>query len=156
MRSNHCPGRILFPQGLSRQTLAHSLFRYRSKQTARFLNQQLHSTSINNSPTVSVSLADRDLLQMDQAAPSNQSILWNNRECRQNPNLDSNRRLRTGGHCQKAPTLEPEPLHNSTDFECDTFRKNAHFRGSVNCSTPRFKGYTLQAADFIRLTLGHY
>jgi len=82
MRSNYCPGRILFPQGLSRKTPTHSLFRCRSKQTARLLNQQLHSTRINDSPTVSVSLADRDLLQMDQAAPSHQSILWNHRECR--------------------------------------------------------------------------
>ncbi len=43
------------------------------------LNQQLHSTSIHDRPTVSVSLADRDLLQMDQAAPSYQSLLCHHR-----------------------------------------------------------------------------
>lgn len=30
---------------------------------------------------------------------------------------------------KKSYAFEPEPLHNSTDFECDSFRKNAHFRG---------------------------
>src|SRR3972149_1231370 len=143
IRPNHCLGRILFSQSLSRQTTAHSLFRCRTKQTPHLFNQQLHALGIDHRRTVSVSLANRTLLHMDQAAPSNQSILWNNRECRQDPNLDSNRRLRTGGHCQKTATLEPEPLHNSTDFECDAFRKNAHFRGSFNHSTPRIREGTL-------------
>jgi len=143
MRSNHCARRILFPQGLSRQTPTYSLFRYRSKQRARFLNQQLHSTGINNSRTVSVSLADRDLLQMDQAAPTYQSVLWHHRECRENPNLDCHHGIRVGSHHQKTTKDRSEPLHNSTDFECDTFRKNAHFRGSFHHSTPRIRRGTL-------------
>ena len=40
---------------------------------------------------------------------------------------------------KKTATLSPEPLHNSTDFKCDAIRKNAHFRGSSNHSTPRIK-----------------
>jgi hypothetical protein len=50
---------------------------------------------------------------MDQAAPSDQSILSNLRECSQEPNLDSNRRLRAGGHCQKTAALESESLHKT-------------------------------------------
>ena len=143
IRSNHCPGRLLFPQSLSRQTATYSLFRHRSKQTSHLLNQQFYPTGIEHRQIVSVSLANRNLFQMDQATPSYQSVLRDHRECRQDSNLDSNRRLRTGGHCQKTATLGPEPLHNSTDFECDPIRKNAHFRGSFNHSTPRIREGTL-------------
>jgi hypothetical protein len=104
------------------------------KHPARFLNQQFHTTGINDSPTVTMSLADRDFLQMDHAAPSYQSILWDYRECRQEPNLDCNYNSRAGSHSQKADTLRPQPLHNSTDFESDTLRQNAYFRSSLNCS----------------------
>ena len=117
IRPNHCLRRILFPQSLSRQTTAYSLFRCRTKQTPHLFNQQLLAVGIDHHRTVSVSLANRALLQMDQTAPSDQSVLWNNRECRKDPNLDSNRHLRTGGHCQITVTLGPESLHNSTDFE---------------------------------------
>jgi hypothetical protein len=49
-----------------------------------------------------------------------------------------------------------EPLHNSTDLEYDTFRKNAHFGGCFNHSTRKIGELILQPVDFIRLTLGHY
>jgi len=140
IRPNHCPRRFLFPQSLSRQTATDSLFRWGPKQTAGVLNQQLYPTGVDHCQIVSVSLAHRDLFQMDQTTPSDQSVLWDHRECRRDPNLDSNRRLRVSSHCQKTATFRPEPLHNSTDFERDVIRKDAHFRGLFNHSTPRIKG----------------
>ena len=37
--------------------------------------------------------------------------------------------LRLGRHCQKADETQAQPLHNSTDFECDYFRENPSFTG---------------------------
>jgi hypothetical protein len=95
---------------------ADSLFRHQPKQTVRLLDQQLYPICIVHRSAVSVSLADRDIFQMDQTAPSDQSVLWNYRECRQNPDLDRHYCLRVGGYHQKSIEDRLEPLHNSTDF----------------------------------------
>jgi len=137
------PGRLLFQKSLSRQTPTYSLLGHRPKQTVRLLKQQLYPICIDHRPAVSVSLADRDLLQMDQAASLHQSVLWNHPECRQNSDLDRHHHLRPGNHRQETTEDRSKPLHNSTDFKCDAFRENAHFRGYFCHSTPRIKGVVL-------------
>ena len=59
-------GNSLFLQSLSRQTTAHSLSRCRTKQTPHLSKQQFLVDGIDHRRTVSVSLAIRTLLQMDQ------------------------------------------------------------------------------------------
>ncbi len=41
-------------------------------------------------------------------------------------NLDRRLRLRAGGDPQEADWPRPEPLHNSTVFECVDFREKPH------------------------------
>src|SRR3989338_4718595 len=52
-------------------------------------------------PDVQMPLASRVVLQMDQAAPADQGILWCHRECGQDPNLDRHLRLRAGSYHQE-------------------------------------------------------
>jgi hypothetical protein len=135
MRSNHCARGFLRSKGLPRKIATDSLFRYHPKQTPGFLNQQLYAPRIDHRPTLSVPEADRIILQMDQAASSNQSLLWHDRERRQNPDLDCHHRLCAGGNRQKASEFGTKPLHNSTGFKRHSFRKNPDFRGSGKRST---------------------
>src|SRR3972149_2710578 len=82
-------------------------------------------------PDVQMPLASRVVLQMDQAAPADQGILWCHRECGQDPNLDRHLRLRAGSYHQEASGASSQPLHNSTDFKCDFVQENAHYPSSI-------------------------
>lgn len=106
-------------------------FRYRNKETAHLHNQQLLASCSRYRPFVQVPLAGRIVLQMDQAALANQSILWHYRERGQNPNLDRHLRLRAGSYYQETSVAPSQSLHNSTDIECDIVRENAHFTSSL-------------------------
>ena len=57
------------------------------------------------------------ILQVDQAAPPDQEILWKFRERGEDANLDCDLNLRT--RCHRQETAEPgeQSLHNSTDSE---------------------------------------
>jgi hypothetical protein len=129
MRPNYCARWLLRKKRLSRETATNSLFRRQEQQTIGLLNKQLRSSGINPCRTLSLPLARRVIFQMDQAALTDQSFLWHDRKCRQDPNLDHDLRLCVGRYRQKTSELGSESLHNSTDFECDSFRKNAHFTG---------------------------
>ncbi len=73
-------------------------------------------------------MASGTVLQMDQAAPANQSFLWDICQRRKDASLDSCLRLCTCGDPQKKDRPRPEPLHNSTVFKCVDFRENTYFR----------------------------
>ena len=47
---------------------------------------------------------------------------------------------------RKRLALEAEPLPNSTDFECDAFRENAHFTGPPVIATPK-KNYLIRTTN---------
>ena len=98
MQSNGRPRRILFPQGISRKTLSHSLSRSRSKQTYRLLNQQLHAARFDYHLIVPIPLADQNPFQMDQTVPSHQSLLWNDRGSGQDQNLNRYYGICVGSH----------------------------------------------------------
>jgi hypothetical protein len=72
----------------------------------------------------------RAVLQMDQTAPTNQSVLWHQRERAEDSNMDRHFCMRSRGHCQEAIEAGSEPLHNSTNFACDHIRENANFAGT--------------------------
>jgi len=72
-------------------------------------------------------LAGRTVFQMDQAAPSDQSVFWHIRERRQNTDMDCGISLCAGGYHKKASQTGIEPLHNSTDFERNAFRESLYF-----------------------------
>jgi hypothetical protein len=66
---------------------------------------------------------------LHQTAPAHQSLLRNKRKCCQNTDLDRHLRLPARGAHEKAAEHRAVALHNSTDFECVRFRKNAAFTG---------------------------
>jgi hypothetical protein len=66
---------------------------------------------------LSMPLASRIILQMDQAASSDQSLFRYFRERRQNSNLDRGVGLRACRHRQKAPQPVGQSLRNATDLE---------------------------------------
>ena len=73
-------------------------------------------------------MAGRTVFQMDQAAPADQSVLWDICQRRKDAGLDSGLRLFTCSDPQKKAQSRPESLHNSTVFKCVDFRENTYFR----------------------------
>lgn len=71
-------------------------------------------------------LADRVILQLDQAAPQDQKLPRHHRECRENLNLDRHMRLRPHRDRQKAPRPERQPLHNPTARQRHRIRENPY------------------------------
>ena len=61
---------------------------------------------------------------MNQTASSHQKLLRVHRERSQDANLDCHQRLRPSRHCEKTPQNGGFTLHNSTDPQPGTFRKN--------------------------------
>ena len=74
-------------------------------------------------------MASRVVLQVDKATPAYQDVLRHFRKCSQNANLDSRLRLCTDRHREKASRTRAQSLHNSTNFERQSLRENAHFTG---------------------------
>src|SRR3989338_79674 len=127
--SDDCADGFLFFQRLSGQDAKGQVFRRGAGQGSHLLDQHLSSAVSDDRPTLQMSLAGRTLFQMDQAASSDKTFLWNFRECRENSSVDRRLNLRAG--CDYEEAIEPggEPLHNFTDLERDRFRENAHFTG---------------------------
>lgn len=71
-------------------------------------------------------LANRVILQLDQAAPQDQKLLRHHRECRKNLNLDRHMRLRPHRDRQKASRPERQPLHNPTARQRHLIRENPY------------------------------
>jgi hypothetical protein len=117
-----------------------------AEQNKRFIFLTKNFTtmpSIYHRETVSVPLANRTFLQMDKAALSIQNILWNP-QCHQNPDLDSNRSLRTGGPCQKAAALLNLSLYTILQILSVTlFEKRPFWRLLLSFGPKNQKGYSL-------------
>ncbi len=92
-----------------------------------FLTNNFPSACRGHRPAVQMPLADRTFLQMDQTAFANQSILWNLTKRCEDSNLDFHLGLCSGVGDKETTPTGSKPLHNSTDFESQPFRKNAHF-----------------------------
>ena len=149
MRPDHCPQRLLREKKLPGKTTAYSLLRCREQQNTRVSDQQLCPSGNNHRRPVSLPLAGGAVFQMDQAASQNQGVLWDNRECREDSDLDCYLRLRSCSDCQKNPETGPESLHNSTDSERHPIRENAHFTGTFKYRLQRTRGTYQQPAEFI-------
>jgi hypothetical protein len=102
--------------------------RYFDQQTNKalvFLTQQLYLTGFDHRSTVSMPLAGRIILQMDQATSSHQRFLRHQRQCREDSDLDRHLDLRVGRHRQEALESRSQLVLNSTDFERDDYGKNS-------------------------------
>ena len=118
MRSDYSANRFLQSQKLSRKTSTHQILRSGNRQDTHFSNQQLYPIPINYHRTISISLADRTLLQMDKTTLTNQVFLWNHRKRRQDSNMDCSVRLCSHCYYQEAASPGGQSLHNFANFEC--------------------------------------
>src|SRR5207302_1817999 len=127
IRPHRHPHRDRFGQGVSRSAAAPHLLRCRERKAAQVPHQQFCAACTDDRANLQMPLAGGVVLQVDQAAPANQSVLRYQRECREDSNLDRRLRICARGHRPEASRPGGEPLPNSTDFESYAFRKNAHF-----------------------------
>ena len=106
VRSNHCADRRKCLSALPGETTPRKIPRRRHQQDARFSHQRLLSPCLHHRTAVSMPLAGRAFLQVDQAAPEDQSLFRSLRECSQKPDLD-----RCFGLC-------PRGNHSKEAFVC--------------------------------------
>ena len=132
VRPDHRPDGLLRPERLSRKTKTYSLPRSGATKAIGISDQQFFTARVDHRQALQMSLAGGAIFQMDQATPPDQSLLWHLRERGQNSGLDLHMCLRLSGHSQKAIVLEAQPLHNSTGFECHSFREKPYFTGPLS------------------------
>jgi hypothetical protein len=122
-----------YPEQLRRSQLS----RCDNQEAVQVSHQQLHASGTYYRPDLQVAMAGGVVLQVDQAAPPNQGLLRYQPERGKDPNLDRDLGLRVGGDHPQAPGTRCQPLPDSTDFERDAFRENAHFTGTSAIRLPR-------------------
>ena len=115
---------LLLAEELSKTFASNPIQRSENWQNTDFSDQQLCAASADYYRVVSVPLAGRTVFQMDQATSSNQKVLWYNRECSKDANLDRGLGVCAGGHCQKTSQSQCFALHFITDFLSDFVREN--------------------------------
>ena len=82
LRPDHLPGRLLHPSGLPRTSAAHPLQGPRVRQDAGLHHQQLLASGRHHLRALQKPLAGGTLLQVDQAASSDQAVLRHDGELR--------------------------------------------------------------------------
>jgi len=75
-------------------------------------------------------LADRTVLQVDQATPAHQGLRRNQRKRGKNPNLDRRLGLPAGRHRQETTRSPRLALHFAASHLSYLVRENAHFTGT--------------------------
>ena len=104
-----------------------------TEQDADLPHQQLRLAGTHDHRALSLPLAGRTVLQVDQAASSDQSLLRYLGERGQIADLDRGVGLRPRRHRQEASPALRQPLRNPTDPEPDHVRTNAV--GSTTCTS---------------------
>jgi hypothetical protein len=112
---------------VSRCPAARKLLRRGDQQAAEIPDQQFCAPRTDHRANLQVSLAGGTVLQMDQAAPAHQSLLRDQRECGEDPDMDRGVGLCAGGNPTQAVEAAGQSLPNATDSERHAFRENAHF-----------------------------
>ena len=102
-------------------------FDIETNQKVHISNEQFHAAGLNNCTALQMPMADRNLLQMDQAIPANQNIFRHNRERGEDANLDCHQRLRFGGDCQEGTENRAEFGRNPANSQHCTFRESPYY-----------------------------
>src|SRR5512138_2677609 len=125
-RPNRFTHRTAQSKALSHPASKSQLLLRTNRSIPGLFNQQLLYCSAHCSRPLPLSLANRTVLQMDQATSTNQTFLWHLSQQCQKSNLDCRGRLRT--HCdhQKETRLTAKSLHDSTDSQPDSVREELH------------------------------
>lgn len=124
MRLNNYSYPVLHKQTLPRQSASSKIQGCRHREDIRVSHQQFQLAGINCNSTVSQQVAGGTFFQMDQAAPKDKESLWYFRECRKNSGLDSSLCLYPRSDNEKAAQPLGKSLHNFTNFESISFRKD--------------------------------
>lgn len=119
-------------------------------------DQQLRIAGTDHYPALPLSLADRIVFQVDQAASSYQGLLRHHRKRSQNSNLDRGLRLRSDCHRQKTAQRFGQSLRTPTDFESYCFRKSSAYSIVYSTRPSARLHHSAKPAEFIQVTLGHY
>src|ERR1017187_620502 len=125
LRSDHCVDRSKGMQGLPSTPATHQVLRCRTRQASGLSDQQFRFTCSDYRTAISLPLAGRTILQVDQTASQDQKVLRHNRERSEDSNMDCHHGLRLGRYREKAPQHRGFALHNITDFKPHSFRENA-------------------------------
>src|SRR3990172_8054167 len=96
-RPDHYGHRFLHAAGLSRETQANPILRYRHKEAFHFSDQQLHAAGNRDREALQVPLESGVVLQMDQTTPAYQGVLRHQRECVEDTNMDRHFCIRSRG-----------------------------------------------------------
>jgi hypothetical protein len=125
MRPDNKTQRILCMAGLSCRTSSNRLLRPGDKQKIRIPNKQFFIAGSDGRSTIQVPLADRNLLQMDQAIPANQNIFRHHQERGEDPNLDCHQRLRSYSNSQETTPNRAGFGRNHANSQHRAFRASA-------------------------------
>jgi hypothetical protein len=96
-----------------------------NRKIARIPHQSDDPAGSNHLRTLQKSLAGRVVLQMDQAASSDQAVLRHFGKCGQDANLDRRVGLCAGRHCSEKAESRRFPLHFATGSIAHLVRENA-------------------------------
>ena len=125
-RSEDPPSRAKNFPSLSGYASPHQLRRYRYPEALGLLDQQLYPSRPDDCAPLQVPLACGAVLQMDQTIPSDQGLLWNLPERRQDPDLDRHQRLLTRGHPQEGTENQPQSLRNLANSQHHPLRESLY------------------------------
>ena len=125
MRPNNPAERFLSIQELPGEAQTYQISRSGNRQGVGLSDKQFFTASPYHYQTLQKSLAGRIIFRMDQTKSPNQGFLRKLRECCQNSSLDCCFSLCSRSHNQKTTSCRHEPQHNSTNFQCNRFRKNS-------------------------------
>src|ERR671910_613202 len=122
-RPNRFTHRTAQSKALSCPPSKNQLLLRTNRSISGLFNQQLFHRSSDRSSYLPLSLANRAVLQMDQATPTNQTLLGHLTQQRQESNLDCRGRLRA--HCdhQKEAWSKAKSLHHPTGTQPDSVRE---------------------------------
>ena len=126
LRSNRRPSNFLRLEKLSGTASANCVRRRRNREAVCLSHEQLLAPCADDHGTLQGPLAGRTFLQVDQAAPADQSVFWNLGKRCEVPNLDRDLNLLAGCHFEKDNASGPESLHNFTGFEPLSFRERPY------------------------------
>jgi len=146
--------RLLFSATFPNDDQTHKDQRCRG-QDAGLLDQPPQPVGAKHRRSLSLSLANRIVLQMDQTASAYQVFLRYFRERGQVSNLDRSISLRSGRHPEKAAEHHRFALRNATNLKPHYVRENgSKSTVGTHATGHKFTGLN-QPVVSVRLTLGH-
>lgn len=111
-------------KGLAATPATYQLPRYRKQQRSGLYYQPLRFTCIDHRSALPLSLAGQAVLQVDQTASSYQTLLRHLRERGKNADMDGHLCIRPSRYREEKAQDRDFTLHNITDTEPDSVRKN--------------------------------